>query len=130
MRTALCLLVLAAAGCGSNLHPVKGRVHFADGSPLDTGRVVVDFGEAQSGAWGSIHPDGSFVIGTNSPSDGMLAGTYRVYISGAETLPGPGAPTRPLVHERFTKPETSGLSFTVPDQTTWDIVVEKPAKVK
>lgn len=129
-RFVLLVGLLAATGCGAELHEVTGRVRFADGTPLDTGRVVVDFGESPTGAWGSIYPDGTFRIGTHTPTDGMRAGSYRVFISGAETLPGPGAPSRPLVHERFTRPETSGLTFTVPEQTTWDIVVEKPAKAK
>lgn len=122
--------VLAACGCGAELHKVRGRVHFPDGTPLDTGRVVVDFGDGPTGAWGSIRPDGRFEIGTYTPTDGVRAGTYRVYVSGAETLPAPGTPARPLVHERFTKPETSGLTFTIPDQVDWDVLVERPAKQK
>ncbi len=122
------LLLLASLGCATELHKVRGRVRFPDGTPLDTGRVVVDFGENPTGAWGSIRPDGTFEIGTNTPTDGMRAGTYRVYISGAETLPGPGAPARPLVHQRFTNPGESGISFSVPEQTEWDIVVERPEK--
>jgi hypothetical protein len=31
-----------------------------------------------------------------------------------------------LIYSRFSDPQTSGLSFEVPKQTKWDIVVEKP----
>ncbi|VTT96867.1 Uncharacterized protein OS=Blastopirellula marina DSM 3645 GN=DSM3645_05690 PE=4 SV=1 [Gemmataceae bacterium] len=136
MRATLWVLVMALVpvGCsGPAIHPVRGTVKFPDGSPLTAGRVALDTGDALTGSWGAIQPDGTFVMGTNTPRDGVPTGTFRVYIVGAVTQPsGDGAAVepKPLVHERFTRPETSGLSFTVPDQTTWDIVVEKPAKVK
>jgi hypothetical protein len=139
------LVVLAVAalatagGCGRRgLHKVSGSVRFADGAPLTEGRVVVDYGdESGKGAWGRIRSDGSFTIGTVADDDGMRAGTYRVAILDAVILPpaakfaysseGSAEPTH-LVDERFGDPATSGLSFTVPDQTVWEIVVEKPRK--
>ena len=78
------------------------------------------------GAWGLIKPDGSFSVGTLKERDGMRAGKYRVAIKDA-MVPGEEPGTfRTIVHPRFTDPATSGLEFTVPDQTTWAIVVEKP----
>ena len=65
----------------------------------------------------------------------MRAGPHRVAFLDAVILPpaakfaysseGSGKSTL-LVDERFGDPTTSGLSFTVPDQTVWEIVVEKP----
>ena len=56
----------------------------------------------------------------------MRAGTYRVVVKDA-MVPGEEPGTfRSIVHSRFADPATSGLEFTVPDQTTWNIVVEKP----
>jgi hypothetical protein len=144
---AACLVVLAVAalamagGCGRRgLHKVSGSVRFVDGAPLTQGRVVVDYGgDSGAGAWGRIRPDGSFTIGTLSDGDGMRAGTFQVAIRDAVIMPpgsefpdpyakpGPTEPTH-LVDERFRDPTTSGLSFTVPDQTVWEIVVEKPPK--
>ncbi|MFM8635342.1 MAG: hypothetical protein ACKOEX_11115 [Planctomycetia bacterium] len=37
-----------------------------------------------------------------------------------------GEPAKQFEHPRFVDPATSGLSFEVPKQTKWDVVVEKP----
>ena len=120
--------VVAVAGCGgSGLHPVRGRVAFADGSPLLTGRVVVSYGDGTASS-GSIKPDGAFRIGTLKQSDGMRAGTYRVAVKDAyvEVQKNGETVSVPLIHKRFADPATSGLEFTVPEKTVWEIVVEKP----
>ncbi|MBA4190022.1 MAG: hypothetical protein C0467_18715 [Planctomycetaceae bacterium] len=126
--------MLACCGCsGQSIFPVQGKVRFSDGSPLTTGRVSIDTGDALTGSWGAIQPDGTFVMGTHTPRDGVPVGTYRVYIVGAIQQPSGDQvllDPKPLIHERFTNPATSGLTFTVPDQTTWEIVVEKPAKAR
>lgn len=128
----LAAVVALAAGCADQkIFPVRGTVKFADGSPLTAGRVTIDTGDALTGSWGAVQPDGTFVMGTNTPTDGVPAGTFRVAIVGALSPAGGDGPARepkPLIHDRFTRPESSGLSFTVPDQQQWDIVVEKPAK--
>ena len=126
---AAAVVVMTAGGCGrSDMHRVSGRVHFADGSPLQYGRVVVEYaGAHKGGAWGRIKENGSFTIGTLSENDGMKAGTYSVTIRDAfEPATRPDKSATPLVHPRFLNPATSGLSFEVPKQTKWDIVVEKP----
>ena len=118
-------------GCGrSDLYRVKGRVQFPDGTPLSKGRVVVELGGTAGQAWGRVKPDGSFTIGTLKENDGMKAGVVRVAIKDAEVLPNPNDPQdrgRQLVHRRFADPATSGLSFRVPEQTDWKIIVEKPS---
>ncbi len=122
-------ILLIAVGCGrSDMHRVSGRVHFPDGAPLGEGRVVVEYdGANKGGAWGRIKKNGSFTIGTLSENDGMKAGTYRVTIRDAFEQPTrAGEAAKPLVHPRFLDPAKSGLSFEVPKQTKWDIVVEKP----
>ena len=122
------LAVIAVAGCGrSGLHPVRGRVAFADGSPLPTGRVVVSYGDGTASS-GSINPDGTFRVGTLKQSDGMRPGTYRVAVKDAyvEVQKKGETVSEPLIHKRFADPATSGLEFTVPDKTVWEIVVEKP----
>jgi hypothetical protein len=120
--------VVAVAGCGrSGLHPVRGRVSFADGSPLLTGRVVVSYGDGTASS-GSINPDGTFRVGTLKQSDGMRPGTYRVAVKDAyvEVQKNGETVSEPLIHKRFADPATSGLEFTVPEKTVWEIVVEKP----
>ena len=126
--------VLPLAGCGrSDLHAVSGTVRFPDGSPLTTGRVVVTYvPQAAYGGWGYIKPDGTFTLGSLTQTDGIRAGTVRVAITFASEADGkPGgdggsAKPKPLVHARFESPETSGLSFEIPRQTKWEIVVERP----
>jgi hypothetical protein len=122
------LAVIAVAGCGrSGLHPVRGRVAFADGAPVPTGRVVVSYGDGKA-SWGSINPDGTFRLGTLKQSDGMRPGTYRVAVKDAyvEVQKNGETVSEPLIHKRFADPATSGLEFTVPDKTVWEIIVEKP----
>lgn len=139
MNTAACrcvwlaLLAIAIAGCGrSGIHPVKGSVRYPDGSPVTTGKVLIDSGSAGAGSWGSILPDGTFRMGTHSPTDGVPAGEHRVSIVSACIYPPPGssAEPTPLVHERYQDSQTSGLVFRVPDVTTWEIVVDPPEKQK
>jgi len=136
MRKACALVLVTAAllsgaGCGKSVYPVRGTVRFKDGTPLKVGRVIADSGDPQVGSWGYIREDGTFELGTFSHNDGVPPGTYRVWIENAVTSPPPGGdPTtfvsRPLIHSRFTDKESSGLTFEVPKETVWEIVVEKP----
>jgi hypothetical protein len=121
------LAAIAVAGCGNGLHPVRGRVAFADGSPLPTGRVVVSYDDGTTSS-GSVNPDGTFRVGTLKMTDGMRPGTYRVAVKDAyvEEVKNGRTVAVPLIHKRFADPATSGLEFTVPEKTVWEIVVEKP----
>lgn len=102
-------------GCGGN-PSLKGKVTFADGSPLTVGTVVLDNGSTLSRA--TIQPDGTFVVGTAKAKDGIPPGTYKVYITGAaEMLDNPEGrfppPTRQLIHSKHADVKTSGLVVTV-----------------
>lgn len=123
-------LVFLGLGCGRSMYPVKGRVHYPDGTPLDHGRVVIDTGNDMTGSWGLVRPDGTFEMGTHTTNDGVPAGSHRVFLQNAVTAPPPGFTgtfkPQPLVHPRYMSAENSGLRFEVPGQTEWDIVVEKP----
>jgi hypothetical protein len=118
-----------ASGCSrSGLVKVRGRVTYADGSPVPLGRVVIDSGDSPTGAWGRIKSDGRFTLGTLKESDGIAPGNYRVAILDANTAGGPEGPGKRFVDDRFTDYATSGLEFRVPDQTDWQITVEPPKK--
>jgi hypothetical protein len=133
LAVATVLLAISAVGCGrSGMHPVKGSVRYPDGSPVTTGKVLIDSGSAGVGSWGSILPDGTFRMGTHAPTDGVPAGEHRVSIVSACIYPAPGssAEPTPLVHERYNDSKSSGLVFRVPDVTTWEIVVDPPEKQK
>ena len=124
--TVLSLASLVVAGCGSrDLHRVSGRVTFSDGSPLGCGRVVIAYGDGTA-AWGRIHEEGGFTIGTRRENDGMRAGVCRVAIKDALVRQGVEGEYVRIIHKRFEDVATSGLEFTVPDKKVWEIVVEKP----
>jgi len=120
------MILLACTACGrSNLHRVSGRVHFSDGTPLSSGRVAIDFGNGRS-ARGRINADGTFRMGTLKDRDGMRPGTWQVAILDSDLLDFATGKVVHRIHDRFKNPKTSGLSFTVPDQMTWDVIVEPP----
>ncbi len=124
---AVCIVALVLVGCGRrDLHPVSGTVRFPDGAPLTTGRVVAVYPPpAAYGGWGYIKHDGTFTLGSSTPTDGIRAGTVQVAITFANEDDGRGSP-KPLIHPRFEHPGTSGLTFEIPRQTKWEIVVERP----
>lgn len=133
MRPLLGLSMLAVlvsmTGCGSGLTKVRGRVHYADGTPVTHGRVVVETtGPASS--WGLIRPDGTFEMGTHDVNDGVVPGTLRVFLENTDSFPPPDSGAnfvaKPLVHPKYARPETSGLTFEVPRDREWDIVVDRP----
>jgi hypothetical protein len=133
LAIATVVVAIAATGCGrSGIYPVKGSVRYPDGSPVTTGKVLIDSSSAGVGSWGSILPDGTFRMGTHSPTDGVPAGEHRVSIVSACIYPPPGstAEPTPLVQERYNDSQSSGLVFRVPDVTTWEIVVDPPEKLK
>lgn len=131
MRTLALLCPLAALlGCGGpSYYPVSGKVQFADGTPLAQGRVVVSYGNGLGGV-GWLRADGSFQLGTHSPTDGIPPGTYKIAIDNAVTPTPAGYDpkfvAKPLIHPRYADPETSGIAFEVPKDREWNITVEKP----
>ena len=108
---------------------MHGKVTFDDGTPLTMGMVVVE--NQNNMARGEIQPNGSYVIGSLSKRDGLPAGEYKVYITGAAKVIGTkpnGDPLRELlIEKKYTLPDSSELSVTVQKSTKYDIQVTKPA---
>src|SRR5262245_32122479 len=110
------LLIVFASGCGSGRYAVTGRVTYEDGTPVEGGTVI---GEATVNGklvavQGNIEKDGTFSWGTERAGDGAQPGNYRVIVmpvalSDAEM----GEGKRPTVASKYTKYETSGLTFEV-----------------
>ncbi len=143
---AACVFAAGALGCGgggSTTYPVTGRVTFPDGKPLSTGTVefqpVAPSGDGEKpsanptgriSARGMIQADGSYALGTFGTDDGAVEGKHRVLVTpGLPPGPiNPASPSKPVIHSRFQRYETSGLEFTVtPDgPSTFDITVERP----
>ena len=123
------IVVGLAIGCGPNVS-LRGKVTFADGTPLETGMVIVANDNVLSR--GEIQPNGSYVIGSLSKKDGIPKGEYQVYITGAAKVIGTkpnGDPIREsLIERKFTRPDESGLTIKLEKSTVFDIQVTKPAK--
>jgi hypothetical protein len=77
---------LALSGCGSReMYQVRGKVTYKDGTVPKGILAIVNFtptkdssAEIRKGASGPIEPDGSFVMVTRMPGDGVHRGEYAV----------------------------------------------------
>jgi len=77
------LICLLQCGCGPSrpsTYPTRGTVRFEDGTPVQTGVVELTSQQYQETATGRIQPDGSFVLGTFSESDGACEGTHSAIV--------------------------------------------------
>jgi hypothetical protein len=113
---AAALLLLGVSGCGPKLHAVRGKVSYADGTPVSEGMVVFEGRGPDNAvtARGEIQTDGGYRLGTYKPGDGALAGKYRVLVtpkSDPNAVDRPAAP--PPFDARFMDFQSSGLEFEV-----------------
>jgi hypothetical protein len=127
----LALGLLAATGCGGGdgleMFPVRGEVTYK-GKPLVRG--IVNYLPSSPGARpasGSIQPDGTFVLTTQARDDGAVRGTYDIVVHSYEDNPDApktreeieaqgsrsAALVKSIIPDRYTAPETSGLTDTV-----------------
>lgn len=133
-RMLLPLLLLFVMGCGAGRYPVTGRVTYEDGSPVEDGTVIAEAtvdGKAV-GVQGAIAKDGTFSWGGDRPGDGALPGTYKVLVMPPTIPNGPAGEGKvPAVDGKFTKYDTSGLSFEVkPERNEFNIKVPRPKPKK
>jgi hypothetical protein len=138
-RFGVAILSLSAlvliAGCGKSSGNVSGKVTL-DGQPLKGGGTVT-FQGSKGGVSGTISPEGSYTISNVPPGEvkitlapGMATGAVASATPGdpgkmqpPKTL-APPAPVLPHgnIPEKYTKPETSGLTYTVKSgNQTFDI---------
>jgi hypothetical protein len=106
------VLLIPCWGCSesngqmSPLLPVKGKVTYK-GQPVAKGTVRFEPDGYGRPATGRLQSDGSFVLGTNTEGDGVVAGAHRVAISGFD---------KPLASNRSLKKyglKNSGLTAEV-----------------
>src|SRR5437763_983238 len=117
------------AGCGSGRCSVTGMVTYEDGSPVESGTVVgksaID-GQPVS-VQGAIR-NGAFSWGGAREGDGALPGHYEVAVmppSLSEYQVSQGM--TPAIDGKFTKFETSGLTFDVkPGKNEFNVTVTRP----
>jgi hypothetical protein len=112
---ALVLLAFACTGCGakSSVAPVRGKV-LLDDKALANG-FIVTLPPGGRGAKATIN-NGDFELGTFGNSDGALIGTHKVAVVANEPSKGADAEAaqgKLLVPQRYTNPETSGLTIEV-----------------
>jgi hypothetical protein len=124
----LFLSIAALAGCsrGAGMAQVSGRVTFKDGSIPKGGVCVVRFeptkdttAKIRKAASGGIQPDGSFVMSTQRPDDGVYCGKYHVTFTVWK------APREPvsLISDEYTNSATTPYHVTV-DGDMHDLVFE------
>ena len=119
---AACALLLCCefVGCARpklGAVPVSGKVTY-QGKPAKFGTVsFTPTGEKGRPCVASIH-DGQFTAYALNSQKGLAPGEYQVFVIYSEKplieAPG-GSGVPPQVAERYGKPETSGLTLTVPE---------------
>lgn len=132
-RLAMVVLAAAAAlssgGCTDGKptrHPVKGCVTYR-GNPVKGGWVsFTRLDEAEKGtpmrpATGELDDAGRYVMKTFGANDGVMPGRYAVAIVAidyekAKATRDPRQPQPFLIPAKYTRPETSGLTVTIPQE--------------
>lgn len=123
------LVAMSLTGCGENVS-VSGHVTFEDdGKPVTAGKVV--FVGYETLATGPLNKDGYYRLGTLKKKDGILPGTYKVYVECNGGIPvfDPANPNaRPKVlhlsKDRSTEKSTD-LKCEVEGRTVFDFTVTK-----
>ncbi len=123
---ALCAIsLLGTMGCGSNSDRLKTvrvtGVALLDGEPLPTGSILFAPVAGGPSAQAIVKPDGSFVAGTYTDSDGMVPGEYQVSVMALqepspESLLDANAPTpKSLIPSHYRDLQKSGLTASIKD---------------
>jgi hypothetical protein len=122
------LILISAIGCRGDeeggLIPVTGVVHNADGSRMqfENGRVIFAPANGGRSASGSVEKDGTFVMMTEAPGDGVQPGDYKVILNIWTSY----RDQTSAVPEEYTDPATTPLEATVDaDNDRFDFVVER-----
>jgi hypothetical protein len=116
----LYIFILVLTGCYGKNVPLSGVVTFSDdNTPLTMGTVYLTSETFQ--ASGHIQKDGSFIIGSEYPGNGIPPGAYKVSISGVYGKKGnvinSRNPNYSLIDTKWSSPQTSGMIITVDAKT-------------
>jgi hypothetical protein len=115
-------------GCSSGqkpTYPVKGQLAWEDGSPakeLSGGMVIFQCDAEQMSARASIDPEGGFVLGTYTLSDGAVTGKHKVSIAQPAAETGEYRPLE-IVDRRYESMGTTDLEVTIEPKRN-DIVLK------
>ena len=120
-------LLFPAIGC-TGYCSMKGKVVFSDDkTPLTQGEVcfVTDTNIAR----GPIDENGNYIISSVKKNDGLLRGTYRIYLTDTEInekVPGrPAFNMIPRIDAKYGSPDTSGLVLEVKRSMIYNIEVDR-----
>lgn len=131
----VCCSLVVVAGCGGG-DKVGGKVTFEDGTALSGGTVVFMGSDAEERA--QIGEDGMYKL-----KEGLPDGEYAVLVTWTKSKDNTDSEegdveakeddeasydveTENLVHLDFSDREKSGLKYTAPGESTFDIKVKKP----
>lgn len=138
-KSVLLMVVLGIIGCtGGVKYPptvkVRGTVNY-NGDPLTNGTVTftpMDQNEGRA-AHAEIGEDGTFVVSTFKPGDGIVAGTYAISVTsslpGTEMLErdrGTGIGGKSAIPARYMDPKTSQFVEEIVAATELLIELEGP----
>jgi hypothetical protein len=120
------MVLLPAAGCGSDRVEVSGRVTRKDGSPVVGAKITMRSPGTGKTVIGYTDRDGQYTVGSEQAGEGLLPGKYYVIVHedrGSVVNPAPRT-----IHEKYELPSTSGLALTVEPggETAYDVVLDPP----
>ena len=116
---ALCGLIIA--GCGRaapEMVPTFGKVTLDGGQWPKPGAIYFTPYQPAEGfpgrpGVGQFGVDGTFVVTTRHPGDGLIPGTYRIALECWEVEPTDTSPGKSYTAEHYTSPARSGLELTI-----------------
>jgi len=126
----LAVVLCATFGCGDGrppAYPAKGRVVFADGSPVKVGTIETKSKLHGVQATASIELDGSFVFTTYTQGDGAVAGPHDcvvVQFVQAENIKNHRPSTLGVVNPKHASYATSGLQIDISKDKPNELVIE------
>lgn len=124
------ILFFVSVGCGDGrppAYPAKGRVVFADGSPVKVGTVETKSRLHGVQATASIELDGSFVFTTYAKDDGAVAGPHDLVVVQfvqAENIINHKPSTLGVVNPKHASYATSGLQIEISPNKQNELVIE------
>ena len=130
LRFGLFLTLSITVGCGDGrppAYPAKGKVVFADGSPVKVGTIETKSLLHGVQATASIQPNGTFVLTTYQEGDGAVAGPHDcvvVQFIQAENIANHKPSTLGVVHPKHASYATSNLKIEVSADKPNEFVVQ------
>jgi ribosomal protein S12 len=107
--------------------PTRGKVVFADGTPVKVGTIECKSLQHGVQASGTIELDGTFSLTTYVQGDGAVAGSHQcviVQFIQTENIPNYKPSTLGVVNRKHASYSTSGLHFDVSPTGPNEIVIE------